>query len=557
MKPGPAPGPSARVTGFALAAITLVAAFLRLFHFGSSPPGLNQDEAINAWNAFCMLRTGHDMVGARWPIFYAHAIGDNRTTLLFYAMLPFQALGGLNVWTTRLPGVFAGILCVPLVYFVGARLFGRWAGLLAGLLMAFDPWALLVSRWGGFDGSLCPLLGLLAPAALLWAGLPPAGANSRPRAWRAALGGAAVGIACYGYWPIRLFLPAALMLMVLASWSRWREVLRAPAGVRAAAAFAAGLALTFGPLALRHLTDPGTARRAEMTRLWERGAPLGEIVVKIVARWLVHFDPRFLFMRGDVFPIMSPPDQGMLHWYVLPLLIVGLVAAVRAAPHDLAARTVLALVAAYPAGDLIARYEGAHALRSSPGIGALVLLAAYGAMRAWAWAYARGPAVARGAGVAFALVFFAINLRYLPRFYGEWNRRPQIWSEYQVDLIEACKWLKPRLDRIDAVFITTRELNEPFATSLVELGWDPRRWFREPRDIQRSVDGWDLVVRYGKMHFLYADLCRPRVEALENNGRDDRGVFIVRPNELGLARPDSIIHRPDGSEALWIFDKTF
>src|SRR6478735_5157950 len=87
-------GPSARTTGFVLAAITLVAAFLRLFHFGSSPPGLNQDEAVNAWNAFCLLRTGHDMAGARWPVFYAHAIGDNRTPLFSYALIPFQALGG-------------------------------------------------------------------------------------------------------------------------------------------------------------------------------------------------------------------------------------------------------------------------------------------------------------------------------------------------------------------------------------------------------------------------------------------------------------------------------
>jgi 4-amino-4-deoxy-L-arabinose transferase-like glycosyltransferase len=541
------------VTAFALAAVTLLAAFLRLFHFGSSPPGLNQDEAINAWNAFCMLRTGHDMVGAPWPIFYAHAIGDNRTTLWFYVLLPFQALGGLNVWTARLPAALAGILSVPLVYFVGARLFGHRVGLLAALLMAFEPWPLLMSRWG-LEASLCPLLALLAPAVLLWAGLPPASVHTPPRAWRAAIGGAAIGIACYGYPPLRIYFPPALMLMVIVSWSRWRETLRSPGGARTAVAFVAAFAITFGPLVLRHLTDPAIARRAEMTRLWEKGAPLGEIVAKIAARWLVHFDPRFLFVRGDPYPIMSPPDQGMLHWYMLPLLVIGLIAAVRAAPRDLAARIVLALVATYPAGDLIARYEGAHALRSSPGIGALILLAAFGAIHAWRWLRARGPVLARTAAGAFALAVLAINLHYLPKFFGEWNTRPQIWGEYHVDLIEACRWLRPRLDQIDAVFITTRALNQPFAASLVELEWDPNRWFREPRDVRPGAGGWDLVVRYGKMHFLYADLARPEVEALERNGRDDRGVFIVRPHELGLADPDSIIHRPDGTDALWIFD---
>jgi predicted membrane-bound mannosyltransferase len=101
-KPTIAPAPPVS-TALAVASITALAALLRLWHFGQSPPGLNQDEAVNAWNAWCLLKTGRDMVGAAWPVFYAHAIGDNRTTLYFYALLPFQAIGGLSAITTRLP----------------------------------------------------------------------------------------------------------------------------------------------------------------------------------------------------------------------------------------------------------------------------------------------------------------------------------------------------------------------------------------------------------------------------------------------------------------------
>ena len=123
----------------ALLAIVTLGAALRLIRPGSAPPGLNQDEAINAWNAWCLLRTGADMTGAAWPVFYSHAIGDNRTTLYFYALIPFQALGGLSVWTTRLPNALAGTAAISLIYWLGARLFDRSTGLVAALALAVMP----------------------------------------------------------------------------------------------------------------------------------------------------------------------------------------------------------------------------------------------------------------------------------------------------------------------------------------------------------------------------------------------------------------------------------
>jgi len=62
-------------TAAILLLILVLAAFLRLFNLGQSPPGLNQDEAANAWNAHCLLKTGKDQVGASWPIFYMRALG--------------------------------------------------------------------------------------------------------------------------------------------------------------------------------------------------------------------------------------------------------------------------------------------------------------------------------------------------------------------------------------------------------------------------------------------------------------------------------------------------
>jgi len=48
--------------------ILVLGGFLGVIYFGKAPPGLNQDEAVNAWNAYCLLKTGQDQVGVRWPV---------------------------------------------------------------------------------------------------------------------------------------------------------------------------------------------------------------------------------------------------------------------------------------------------------------------------------------------------------------------------------------------------------------------------------------------------------------------------------------------------------
>src|SRR5437868_14692681 len=79
-----------------LIAITVVAAILRLGWPNSSPPGLQVDEASNAWNAWCLLKTVHDEHGD-WPSpFYARALGDYRSSLYLYFLIPFQAVFGMT-----------------------------------------------------------------------------------------------------------------------------------------------------------------------------------------------------------------------------------------------------------------------------------------------------------------------------------------------------------------------------------------------------------------------------------------------------------------------------
>ncbi len=592
-----------------LVTILLGAAVLRLANRDASPPGLNQDEAVNGWNAWCLLKTGVDQTGQSWPFFYLRGLGSNYTPLNFYLLMPIQAVGGMNIWTTRATASLGGILTVFLIWFVGKRLLGPTAGLLAAALLALNPWHLFASRWG-IEANLCPLLAIVPLAMLLAAKLPPATPTTRPNIFLAALGGILTGLCFYGYPAILIFLPLFLLAIIALNWRQWRDCLRD----RRALAWAVTGAAVFAPLAWQHAIDGSDIRKRSVgTWIWDihpstaKELPFGEKVRAVVSRYFEHFGPDFLFLRGDHSSIESPPGMGLFHWYMLPLFLLGLVWCVKSFRTSAAARVILAWVVLYPVGDSLAWSVGddqqlcLHSLRSSPGICGLVLLAAAGAAWAGGWLWKRSQSWFWGAAGAMAFAVVVMNAWYLWQFFGEYNRRPFIYHRCHVDLVAASRWLKPRLDQYDAVFCTTDSLTEPvkylktmgvdlpvfvpdgsikqpYIIMLHELDYDPRRWLQEvPEMSDPSGAMYTFCFRFGKICFLYPSKQieigngRPHmvststafINQLRSNGKSDRVLFILRPGEEKLIEgledlgpPLEVIKRPDGIPSLALIEAT-
>lgn len=596
-----------------LITILLGAAVLRLANREASPPGLNQDEAVNGWNAWCLLKTGMDQTGQSWPLFYLRGLGSNYTPLNFYLLMPFQAVGGMNIWTTRATASLGGILTIFLIWFVGKRLVGQVAGLTAAALLALNPWHLVASRWG-IEANLCPLLAIVPLAMLLAARLPPATSATRPSIILAALGGILTGLCLYGYPAVLIFLPLFLFVIVALNWRQWRDCVRDRRALVAALAWAVTAVAVFAPLAWQHVFHGSEIRKRSVgTWIWDfhpstaKELPFGEKVGAVVGRYFEHFGPDFLFLRGDHSSIESPPGVGMFYWYMLPLFLLGLVWCVTSFRTSGAARVILAWVVLYPIGDSLAWSVGddqqlcLHSLRSSPGICGLVLLAAAGAAWAGDWLWRRSRSWFWGAAVAMALAVVSMNAWYLSQFFGEYNRRPFIYHRYHADLVAATRWLKPRLDQYDAVFCTTDSLAEPvrylkatgmdlpvfvpdgsikqpYITMLHELDYDPQRWLKEAPEMSDPSEAmYTFCFRFGKICFLYPSKQieirngRPYmvptsaafINELRSNGKPDRVLFILRPGEekfingLGdLGSPVEVIKRPDGVTSLDLIETT-
>ncbi|MFQ5462299.1 MAG: ArnT family glycosyltransferase [Phycisphaerae bacterium] len=529
-----------RQPAFALTMILLLAGLLRLPWLADAPPGLHPDEAASTWNAYCLLRTGMDQVGVSWPMFYSRGLGANRSTLYYYLTMPFQAVGGLGVWTARLPVATAGIGAVLALYWVASALFGRWIGLMAALLLALNPWAITLSRIG-HDACVAPLLTAAALGSMLWASLPIAGpGDGLARAIRCGLSGLLCAVACYGYPSIRIFIPVMLIVLLVANRRAWRDLFQDSARRRACAVFVVAFMALFGPLAIKHLIDPAIAKRSASIWITNDAPSLRAAAWAILSRYAAHFSPDFLFLHGDANVGRGVPGIGPFHWYALPLLALGFIRCASRCVASPSHRAALMLVLLYPISDLLFSAPGPHAFRSATGLIGLVLVCAIGAQSAIAWVRTKNAGVARLAFGLLLLTMGASTAAHAAYYMTKARHLPEVRREFHADLVEAGAWLKPRWDQYEAIFCTNKGMNMPYIVMLVATDYDPARWFREPRSVHNPGE-WDLYTRFGKFYTMYHPVFfAPAIEALQSNSRPDRVLFILRPGEVTDTR--KIVH---------------
>jgi len=555
-EPAVAEAPGARRRAYVvLALILLVASALRLPGLDRMPAGLQQDEAANEWNAYCLLKTGCDQVGVRWPIFYIRALGENRSALFVYLLLPFQALGGLNLWTGRLPAALAGILTVWLVYWVGARLCGRGMGLASAALLAVNPVHLQMSRWG-HEANVTPLFTLLPLAGWLWAGMPLAAGPLRPRPGRALLAGLVSGVGCYGYPAIRLFVPILFATLAIVAGRAWRELLRTRGGRATAAALAVGFLIPFGPLAYMHVAHPDEiGKRGQMTWIWKPGDPPAERVRAVVARYLAHYGPTFLYDNGDQDEILWAMRFGFLPGYLVLPQVIGLGVMVARLRRSRAARFLLAGILIYPVGDSVNWHVSLHALRSSAGLIYLIFPAGLGFVAVWDCLQRyRLRASLIFMGVAVGAVVAAGTATFLRTYLFERPNKIPVYHGNHTDLLEACAWLRPRLAEADAVICTRWDFNQPYLILMVGLGYDPHSWFAEPRVVFERANFWDRYARVGKLYFPEGGEVPAVIDQLRTNGRVERVLLLLRPDEADLGPPAAVLHDPAGRPTLLLYD---
>lgn len=120
----------------ALFILTLVGLYFRLTYARTTSPYI--DEYTTMWVARRTIQYGY-------PVFSTGAI-YSQGMLFTYIDALFIHLFGLSELVARIPSMIISVGIIPLLYWVGKRVFSARTGLLAAALLAFDPQSII---WGG------------------------------------------------------------------------------------------------------------------------------------------------------------------------------------------------------------------------------------------------------------------------------------------------------------------------------------------------------------------------------------------------------------------------
>lgn len=416
-----------------LLAILAVASLLRLPALATKPPALFADEAYTGYDAYCLARTGADLWGRPWPLYFPSWGGDAEEGLYRYLCLPFVALLGPVPLAVRLPAALAGILTVACTYLLGRRLLGEAEGRVAAFLLAVSPWHVTISRIG-FRAILLPLL----VTACAWLAARASGRQGtgegndpHPRAW--ALAVAAGGAALYTYSVAKVFVP---LFGLLLAWIFRAEVRRRPAAAALLLALSGAIA---GPAVWETLAGRGQVRFARISALraevlrdaaedLRRDLPAAgrapEGAQRLIAaggllarNYLSHASPSFLFVAGDGNLRHGPGRLGQLYWVEGALLLLGLGRAARR--RSTADLWLIGWLLLGPLGDSLTSDRVPNALRALVTLPAPQLLAGSGAALLLAWVVPLRSRCAAAAAAAGLLLLAALALevgRFVERY---------------------------------------------------------------------------------------------------------------------------------------------
>lgn len=152
--------PNIIINNGVLIIILFLGILVRLWSYPNVPPGLNQDEASSAYEAYSLLKTCRDREGLFLPVHFK-SWGSGQNVLYSYLSIPFIKLFGLNVFSARIVNLLFGVLALFIFYFLIKKAVNPKVALISVFLLSMSPWHIMMSRWG-LESNLLPPIFLLA-----------------------------------------------------------------------------------------------------------------------------------------------------------------------------------------------------------------------------------------------------------------------------------------------------------------------------------------------------------------------------------------------------------
>lgn len=385
--------------------VFLVSAFLLFYKLDVYPRGMHIDEVRVGNTAWSILKTGKDFYGNTLPIYF-NSFGDYRPIGLMYFTVPFVWLGGLSVWTTRLPGAIAALISIFAFFVLTRHLYPKGiVAIAATAIFAFSPWLLILGR---STSESMPAMALVIFGLWCW------NKSKRFKDRRFLFAGTAGFVASFFFYHSpRVFVPLILLYFVRTfrlTIIHWLFITLISVTLIFVVPGGSG---RLGQTGL--LSDPEIAKH--VISLQEQEGPGRVLQTRILhnkavvatqaflSNYFRYFSYDFLFGIGGKPLRYAVADVGVLPIPILPFLFIGLLAVVRRKPWGWFVLWWLGVAAVAAA----ATYDyQPHVQRSIFLLPALSIFAGVGVDEVWRWLRSRYAWILvglYGVGVVYWTIF--------------------------------------------------------------------------------------------------------------------------------------------------------
>ena len=527
-----------------LFSIFLIGAFLRFYKLNEIPNGLHLDEAINGVNAYSILHTGKDS-NNNWLPLQTEVFGDyNPTGYSYLTIFPIKFLG-LNEFSTRFAGALLGSLTVLAIFLLVLSIFkNKTIGLLSALLVAINPWHIVLSR--SSEETLVSLFFVTLGFALVFLSF------EKQKIRFLILGVLLLTISYFMYFTPRVFIPLlflSILIFIFNFWQKsvkYRNLIFCSFVILAITAFYLVFVVSGGGNRFNQVSVFGSlgAKLIMQEQIREDGVSGTNVKITqsfhnkftnyslvFISNYLDYFSGGFLFIKGGLPPWFKVEGMGLIYLAELPFLLTGLI--ILAKDKSRAYKIPLLWLFIAPITAAVTIDDIPNVRRSLFMLPALELISAFGF---WYVLQNRKRFLKQLIIYASAIVLICNFLYFFHQYFihapihANWFRNE--------GFREMIKTVEASYNKIDKV-IVTKGAGGIYPLVLFYMQYDPKLYHSEGTSKDREYTG------FGK--FFFVPQSCPSQQKDNRFPKTEKAIYIDKGDCKNVNQNTKTIYRKDGS----------
>jgi 4-amino-4-deoxy-L-arabinose transferase-like glycosyltransferase len=443
-----------------LIGIILLALALRTINLTTNPPALNQDEAVNGYDAFALGINLRDHRGNFLPIML-QSFDDWVSPVLTYVTVPFVKIFGLSILTVRMVVALFGVGSIYLFYVLLRQLsINKELSLLGTFLLAISPWHITLSRWA-IPPSIVSFFLFLFLCTFLWVVKKE---KKGVTCWYYVIPGIIGAILTSTYPTQKMFVPLFVFAL---------GIIYLRKNLKALFVFWISFGLLVSPIYILTLINPIYNARFSGVSVFSNSV---NPIKDIVGRYIEYFLPYFHFGFGDTDVMHQVPEVGNSYGFLSAFFYLGIIVGVLGLFKQLSIKKMdikvyqllLTWLLLFP---LAASLTNAHnmVLRTMHGLPLVIMFFIIFWNYHWVFFKKKFKVIF----LSIILLLGVFNLYNFSKVYFKWYPRMS-FLQFQYGIQEYSTYLKQNEERFKKVVIDEK-INQPYIYYLFFSKFDPNK----------------------------------------------------------------------------------